>query len=119
MIYNYRGYKYSIDDKNVRVFDTRGVEVGKMDAWNMSNHLHAQVFIDAKLNKKPNITIGLYETEPYSWDVYYKGKVYLGCVKQKKPSVYQCFSGEYDCNVVKSISELMDYFRFVAKQKGL
>lgn len=118
MFYNYMGYKYHIGNEYIRIFDTRGVEVSKLPVNNKKNHLQAHAFIENKLNKKPKVTIGLYEVEPYHWDVYYGGKEYLGSVRQMIGGVYLCYDGDYETYLTESISGVMDYFRGIVKQKG-
>lgn len=119
MIYHYKGFSYSILDKEIVIYDTRGVAVDKIKIDNKKNHLKAHNKIDNLVDKKPKTMIGLFETEPYHWDVYYKGKVYLGNVRQTLGDTYQCFEDMYNGINAKDIHGVMEYFRGVAKEKGL
>lgn len=118
MIYHYRELSYSIGDDYVRIFDTTGKEVDKINVINKENHLNAQRIIDKIVDKKPKVKIGLVEIDPYIWEVYEDGKKYLGVVKQLKPDVYKCFpaDNEYEYFVATNIHSIMDYFRKVAKE---
>ena len=119
MIYHYKGFSYSILDKEIIIYDTRGVAVDKIKIDNKKNHLKAHNKIDNLVDKKPKTMIGLFETEPYHWDVYYRGKVYLGNVRQTLGDAYQCFEDNYNGIITKDIHGVMEYFRGVAKEKGL
>ena len=118
MIYHYRELSYSIGDDYVRIFDTTGKEVEKINAINKENHLNAQRVIDRIVDKKPKVKIGLVEIDPYIWEVYEDGKKYLGVVKQLTTDVYKCFpsNNEYEYFVATNIYSIMDYFRKVAKE---
>ena len=118
MIYHYRELSYSIGDDYVRIFDTTGKEVEKINVFNMANHLNAQRVIDRIVDKKPKVKIGLVEIDPYIWEVYEDGKKYLGTVKQLTTDVYKCFpaNNEYEYFVATDIHSIMDYFRKVAKE---
>ena len=118
MIYHYRELSYSIGDDYVRIFDTTGKEVEKINVINKANHLNAQRVIDKIVDKKPKVKIGLVEIDPYIWEVYEDGKKYLGVVKQNKADSYMCFRADdkYSYFMTNDIHSIMDYFRKVAKE---
>ena len=118
MIFHYRELSYSIGDDYVRIFDTTGKEVEKINTINKENHLNAQRIIDRIVDKKPKVKIGLVEIDPYIWEVYEDGKKYLGVVKQNKADSYMCFHADdrYEYFIATSISDIMAYYRKVAKE---
>ena len=118
MIFHYRDLSYTIGDDYVRIFDTTGKEVEKINTINKANHLNAQRIIDKIVDKKPKVKIGLVEIDPYVWEVYEDGKKYLGTVKQNKTDSYMCFRADdrYSYYITTSISGIMDYFRTIAKE---
>mgnify|MGYP003305504898 CR=1 FL=1 len=118
MIFHYRDLSYSIGDDYVRIYDTIGKEVGKINTINKENHLNAQRIIDKIVDKKPKVKIGLVEIDPYVWEVYEDGKKYLGVVKQNKADSYMCFRADdrYSYYMTTNISGIMDYFRTIAKE---
>lgn len=118
MICHYRGFTYNIGDDLIRIFDTRGYEVGQVKLNQKLNHLSAQKFIDKAIDKKPKVKIGLFETEPYLWDVYENGKKYLGSIRQEKNGKYKCFRADdaYKIFIGSSVKDIMGYYRKIAKE---